>query len=161
MINKYLVEFKWSLIFLLVSLAWMLLEKLVGLHDIHIKHHATYTNLFGVVAITMYVLALLDKRKKDYGGEMTWKQGFMTGLIMSVVIAFFAPLNQVITHYIITPDYFVNVRAEAVSTGVMTIDEAVSYFNLKSYMVQSIVGALLMGVVTSAVIAFFLKKKSA
>jgi hypothetical protein len=38
--------------------------------------------------------------------------------------------------------------------------DAEAYFNLKNYMIQSVVGALIMGVVTTAVVAFFLRAKA-
>jgi len=41
----------------------MFLEKLVGLHDQHIDKHQYITMLYSVVAISLYVFALLDKRK--------------------------------------------------------------------------------------------------
>jgi hypothetical protein len=38
-------------------------------------------------------------------------------------------------------------------------EAAESYFNFKSYVLQSFFGALTMGIVTSAVVAFFVKKQ--
>jgi len=42
----------------------------------------------------------------------------------------------------------------------MNLENAQAYFNLKSYMIQSAFGALAMGVVTAAVVAFFMKSKT-
>ena len=41
-----------------------------------------------------------------------------------------------------------------------TVEDAQAYFNLESYMVQSDVGALMMGIVTSAIVAVFVRSKS-
>ena len=41
----------------------------------------------------------------------------------------------------------------------MSQEDAEAYFNLNSYIVQSIAGALMMGVVTAAIVALILKKK--
>ena len=72
-----------------------------------------------------------------------------------------APLTQWITSTIITPEYFPNVIAHSVDTGFYeTVEEAEAYFNLKNYMVQSVIGALVMGVITTAVVALFVRSKS-
>ncbi len=42
----------------------------------------------------------------------------------------------------------------------MTQPDAEAYFNLKSYMVQSLIGAAIMGIITSAVVALFTQTKT-
>ena len=69
--SKYKIELKWGIIFTLMMLVWMVLEKIAGLHDEHIDKHAIYTNFVAIPAIIVYVLALLDKRKGYYNGTMT------------------------------------------------------------------------------------------
>ena len=64
--KNFSIEIKWGVLFSIVSLAWMLLEKTVGLHDQYIAKQAMYTNLFGLVAIGIYILALSDKKKNFY-----------------------------------------------------------------------------------------------
>ena len=157
--NKYQIEIKWAVIFSLATLAWMFLEKTLGWHDELIGKHALYTNLFGLVAITLYVLALTDKRKTVYNGKMSWKEGFISGIILSIVIAVLSPITQYITNTTITPEYFPNVIKYIVDSGKMSQETAESYFNLKSYVLQGVFGALSMGIVTAAIVAFFLKKQ--
>ncbi|MCM4167734.1 hypothetical protein KCTC52924_01464 [Arenibacter antarcticus] len=157
--KKFRLELKWAIRFVLASLAWMILEKTVGLHDVHIAKHPIYTNLFAIVAIVIYVLALLDKRKTDFNGKMSWKQGFNSGIVISIIVAVFSPLTQYITSTIITPEYFNNVIAYVVETGKMSQEAAEGYFSLGSYIIQGFFGALTMGIVTSAIVAFFVKKQ--
>ncbi|MDX1327349.1 MAG: DUF4199 domain-containing protein [Arenibacter sp.] len=157
--SKIRLEFKWAIRFLLAVLAWMILEKYVGLHDVHIAKHAIYTNLFALVAITIYVLALLDKRNNDYEGKMSWKQGFTAGVTMTIIIALFSPLTQYISSTVISPDYFNNIIEYSVETKKMNREIAEGYFSLGSYMLQAFFGALTMGVVTSAIVAYFVKKQ--
>ena len=158
--KKIRLEIKWALIFVAVFLLWMLLEKLVGLHSTHIDKHMYLTNLYAIPAIAIYVLALRDKKKKDYNGQMTFKQGVISGLIVTVIVTFFSPLTQWITSTIITPEYFPNVIAYSVETGYYkSLEEAAAYFNLENYIVQSTIGAFVMGAVTSAIVAFFMRTK--
>jgi len=155
------LEVKWAFIFIGMSLLWMLLEKLLGLHSTHIDKHMYLTNLFAIPAILLYVLALKDKKKNYYQGQMNYKQGFISGLIISLIVMVFAPLTQWITSTVITPEYFPNVIAHSLETGYFASrEEAEAYFNLKNYMVQSTVWSLIMGVVTTAVVAFFVRTKS-
>lgn len=157
--KKFVIEIKWGVIFALVALLWMVLEKMLGWHDELIKKHAIYTNFFAVPAILVYVFALLDKRKNYYDGKMTWLQGFLAGIGITVVVAVLSPLTQYITSTVITPEYFPNVIEATVELGKMTREQAEKYFNLQNYIVQSIIGAIIMGVVTSAIVALFVKKK--
>src|SRR5690554_7181183 len=76
--EKFKLEIKWAFIFIAMSLLWMVLEKAVGLHSTHIDKHMYVTNLFAIPAILIYVLALREKKTKDYNGVMSFKQGFVS-----------------------------------------------------------------------------------
>lgn len=159
--GKIKIEIKWALIFVVMTLLWMVLEKITGLHSTHLDKHLYLTNLFAIPAVLIYVLALKDKKKNYYNGLMTFKQGFISGLIISVIVMLFSPLTQWIISTIISPEYFPNVIAYSVETGYYkTVEEAESFFNLKNYMIQSVIAAIGMGVVTSAIVAFFVRTKS-
>ncbi len=157
--RRYAIELKWGLIFVAMALAWMLLEKLAGLHSTHIDKHATYTNLFALPAIVVYVLALRDKRNNFYGGSMSWKQGFVSGLIITAIVTVLSPLSQIITSEIISPEYFANAIEYAVGSGALSREAAEAYFNLKSYILQGLIGAPVTGAITSAIVAIFIRKK--
>lgn len=157
--NKVSIEIKWGVIFTLVTLLWMVFEKAMGWHDVLIAKHAIYTNFFGIIAVLIFVLGLKDKKANFYNGNMTWRQGFVAGLIITIVITILSPLSQFISSTYITPDYFNNVIAYSVDSEVMTQEQAEAYFNLRSYIIQATFGALVMGVVTSAAVAWFLKTK--
>ena len=159
MIKKYNIEIKWALIFFAAALIWMLFERIIGLHDAHIDKHSTYTNIFAIPAILIYVLALLDKRKNFYGGVMSFKQGFISGLIITVIVAVLSPLSQVIVSEIISPDYFSNIIDYSVDQGYMDLEDAQKYFSLGSYIIQAFIGALIMGIITSTIVAAFVRKK--
>lgn len=154
------IEIKWAIIFSVIGLLWMFLEKLVILHSTHIDKHMYLTNLYVIPAIIVMVLALKDKKKNFYAGQMTYKQGLISGIIISVCIALLSPFTQWITSTIITPEYFPNVIAYAVKTGYhKSIEEAETYFNLSNYIVQSTIGALIMGIITTAIAMLFIRSK--
>ncbi len=157
--KKFAIELKWGIIFTLFSIVWMFFEKLMGWHSIHIDKHPVYTNLFAIPAVAIVVFALLDKRKNLYNNKMNWISGFLTGLVITVIIAVLNPPAQYIILKWITPEYFANAAKFAVDSGKMTAEQAYHYFNLISYMQQSTFGTVLMGVITSAIVALFVRKK--
>jgi len=157
--EKFKIEIKWALIFVVMMLVWMCFEKLTGLHDQHIDQHYIYTNFVAVFAIIIYVFALLDKRKNFYNGIMTYMQGFISGIIISLIVTLFSPLTQYITSEFISVNFFSNMIDYTVSTGKMTQIDAENYFNLKSYLIQVIIATPIMGIVTSAIVAIFTRKK--
>lgn len=157
--NKYSIEIKWALMFVAMMLLWMTMERLLGFHDTHIYKHAIVTNLIAIPAIAIYVFALLDKRKNFYDGFMSYKQGFITGLIITLIVTLFTPLIQYITSTVITPDYFTNMIEYSVNEGKMERGDAENFFNLKSFIIQASIGALIMGLLTTVIVAFFTKKK--
>lgn len=158
--KKITIEIKWAILFSSMMLIWMALERLVGLHDKHIDTQAIYTNFVAVPAIVLYVFALLDKRKNYYGGTMTYKQAFISGLTISFFVSALSPLTQFIISTIITPDYFSNAIRYTVRNGLMNQVGAENYFNLKNYIVQVLIYTPTMGVITTAGVAFFIQKKS-
>jgi hypothetical protein len=156
--KKFSVEIKWGIIFTLFTLIWMIFERILGWHDNYIDKHAILTNLYAIPAIILVVLALRDKRTKVFDGKMTWKQGFLTGLGMTVVIVLLSPLSMWITMEFITPYYFENVKSFSIESGKLTQAQAEQIFNMGSYVIQSTIVAAIMGTVTSAIVAFFTKK---
>jgi hypothetical protein len=155
------IELKWAVIFSVVTLVWMVLEKLCGLHGKYIDYHLYLTNLFAIPAIIVMVMALKDKKKTFYHGQMTYKQGLIAGIILSVIIALLSPITLWITSYVISPEYFPNVIKRSVEIGYFkTIADATANFNYKNYAIQGAIGALVMGIITSVIAMIFIRTKS-
>lgn len=153
------IEIKWGVLFILIGLIWMVFEKAMGWHDVHIDKQATYSMIFAPIAVAIYVFGLIDKKRNYYGGRMSFSQGFVAGMVITLVVVILSPLSQYITSTYITPDYFDNVIAYSVSSGTMDQAAADKYFSLTSYIIQSTIFAAVMGLVTSTVVAFFLRSK--
>ncbi len=151
-------ELKWGVIFSVMSLVWLTLEYLVGLHGKFIAWQAILTNLVAIPSVIIMVLAILEKRRV-LGGTISFKQAFLCGLGVSVVVAALSPLTTFIFHKIINPDYFTNIIRYSVENGKATLAQAESFFNLQSYMLQGVLAALIIGAITSLVIAAMIKKE--
>lgn len=157
--KKFQTEIKWGLIFILSGLVWMVMEKSLGWHDELLEQHATYTMFYAPIAIALYVMALRDKKKTFYHGKMTYLQGLISGLLLTLVVVLLTPLSQYISHEFISPDYFPNIIRLTVEKGQMALEEAEMHFSLMSYIQQSLIFAAFMGVLTSAIVALFTRSK--
>lgn len=156
---KYRFELKWALIFTATTLAWMIFEKLMGWHGPKIHQHGMMTNFFAIPATLVYVLALREARTVQFKGKMTWKQGFVAGLKISAIVAVLAPLNQWVISTKLSPEYFPNIIEYAVKNENQDRQAMEAYFNVKAYMIQSFIGAIVMGAMTSAVVSIFLRPR--
>ena len=157
--KKYNIEIKWAVIFVLMQIVWMAMEKLLGLHDDHIDKYTTYTNFMAIPAIVIYVLALLDKRKNFYGGAMNYLQGFITGLIVTFIVTVLTPLTVFITYRFVTPDFLSNITDYMIESGAMTDEQARDYFTMKNLIIQGLTAAPVMGIITSAIVAIFTRRR--
>ena len=158
--SKIRIELKWAIIFTIVALVWVVLEKVSGLHGKYIDYHLYLTNLFAIPAIIVMVLALKQKKSDFYNGVMTYKQGLISGIVLSIFIALLSPLSQWITTYVITPAYFPNVIKRSVEIGYFkSTAEAEANFNYKNYSLTGVMGALVMGITTTAIAMIFLRTK--
>ena len=160
--SKYKIEIKWAFIYTIASLAWMVFEKEMGWHDVSISKHPLYSTLFSFVGIIIYYFALREKKIISYNNIIHWKEAFVAGAIMTVFVTILAIPVFYLTVNVISPLFFKNMIDYAVSSKVYTLEQAESYFNIQSYLLQVVGGSLSMGIVTSAVIAYIIqtKKKS-
>lgn len=153
------IELKWAIIFSVMSILWIGLERLTGLHDENIESHPIYTNLVAIPAILIYIFALRDKKYNFFNGRITYKQLFISGLILSLMIALFAPLITYVSVEYLSPNYFDNMITHSVGAEAMSLEEARDYFNTSSYMLQSLIFAPIMGIITTLVTGIFIKNK--
>lgn len=155
------IEIKWALLFSLMGLLWMVLEKLSGLHGTYIDYHLYLTNLFAIPAIIVMVMALKDKKKNYYSGQINYTQGLVSGIILSAIIALLSPLTQWVTSFVISPEYFPNVIERSVELGhFKTAAEAEAQFNYPTYAIKGAMGALMMGIITTAIAMIFIRTKN-
>lgn len=158
MMKPFLTEIKWGVVFTVFTLLWMFFERSIGWHDEHIADHPRYTMLFIFPAVLIYALAMMDFRRRQ-GGSFEWKEGFMFGVRTTVVIVLLSPLTQWITHAFISPHFFENAIRYGVEHDLATRESLETYFNIKSYIVQSILMGLLMGVMVSALLSLMFQKR--
>lgn len=156
--KKFAIEIKWGIRYAFLWILWLYAEKKFGYYDTKINDHALYSMLFMVVMLIVYFAAIKEKKVDFFENQMSWKQGVVTGIFLTVVIVLLTPICQIIFHKAIAPEFFPNMIKHAVSNG-YSAEVAQNYFNLWSYILQSIFGTLSLGVVLSAIVALFLQTK--
>ena len=159
--KNFSIEIKWALRFTLLTLAWAIGEKTIGLHDEHIENYGIYTNLFIFPAFLFFYLALAEKKKYVYNNSMTFREGFVSGIIISTIIALLNPFTQYVIYKSITPRFFDTIIAYKVNNKIhpMTLENAKVYFNLKTYMIESTFTGLSKGIITGVIVSMFIRNK--
>jgi hypothetical protein len=151
-------ELIWGIYFTMMMISWMDIEKIGGFHDTRIELHPFFTNLVMIPAIAIYVMAIRKKRLQ-LGGRISYKQAFISGAIMTFFVTLFTPLVIYVSVTWISPDFFKNMIRFATENKLMTNTAAIEYFNLKSYMIQSVIATPFMGFITTAIVAIFSSRK--
>jgi len=158
--NAIKIELKWAFLFTIMSLGWIFLEKITGLHDEHIAYHPYFTWFFFIPAILFYVMAISERKKKYYKSHFKYKNAFVSGLILTLIITLLAPLGQYISVEYISPEYFENAIKASVEAGYYSSEsEARAVFNTPNYMLQSTVFALFSGIVITLIVGIFVRSK--
>lgn len=157
--KKFAIEIKWGIRFAFLWIVWLYIEKSSGYYNEKIADHALYSLLFTFVIIFVYYVAIKEKKNDFFKGQMSWKQGCVTGIFLTVVMAILTPVCQIIFHKAIAPEFFPNMIEYSISKG-NTREVAENYFNLSSYILQSVFGTLSFGVVISAIVALILQTKT-
>ncbi|WP_127844665.1 DUF4199 domain-containing protein [Psychroflexus aestuariivivens] len=157
--KSYKIELKWALIYVVMSLVWMAMELVFGLHDAHIDQHYVYTNLIAIPSFIIYFFALKDKRENFFNGKISYAQCFKSGLIISLIVTALTPLSLYISVNYITPEYFKNAINFAVENEEMSRNDANDYFSYNNYLLTSLLTAPIFGVMTTLIVGLFVKKK--
>lgn len=148
------IQIKWSVLFFVATITWMLLEKLMGWHGPRINQHAQFSNLYDGVFVAVFALAFWENRRKAATNKLGWVKGFLFGLGITLIVTALSPLTQTIIHKVISPEFFSNVIRLAVDNEMLTQEAAEAKFNLRNYIFENLVGTFVLGICCTAVLAF-------
>ncbi len=158
--SKFKTEVKFGLVIGLLTIIWLLGEYSTGLHH---KHHDLFlivTNFVYIIPLTGIYMGISDKRKNYYNHSLTFGQGVLTGLIISVIYSLIAGIGQYCYHVIINPGYFDLMIAKSQEHGVSK-EEAAKYFNTYNYTMSVVVADFVVGLFASLLHSAILKRKEA
>lgn len=160
MMKKFQIEIKYAVVYSLAQIIWAAGEKAVGLHDRHIDQQLMYTNLFGMIGLAIYYIAVREKKLKYFGGKMIWAQGFVSGVFLATFSAVLSPAYIVVIYKAVSPQYFENMIRYVKTHDLPAKNNAELFFSLKSYMLQSSLAGISFGILAAAIVAFILKTKT-
>lgn len=152
--NKYAIEIKWATIFSIAYLIWMLIEKLLGYHSDKALQEPLFNLLFIPISVLLFYLAIKDKKKVIFNGEMEWKEGFASGIVLTLLLTVTTTVVVMLTFNIISPDYF----EIAVNSSDNKIVAEMNH-NLPTFIKNNIFDKLSFGVVIAAIMSYILKTK--
>lgn len=156
--NKYRIELKWALIFAIMTLLWAVIEKAAGFHDERIADRPVFGVFILVPATVIYYFALNEKKNKYYGGGITYRQGILSGILLSLFIGVISILTSIINLKIISPDFLSNTIHHAISSGSLTAEQASRQFNTPAFITTGAIAAVVTGAVISAVVSLFITR---
>ncbi len=155
------IEIRYAVLISLLTLLWLSVEFMVGLHDVYIAYHM-YTNWLALLIPVVCIRMALNEKADQQNGKLSFKQGFGSGFMVAFFAAVLAVLVQFVFHKLINPDYFdtmiqvaVNHAENAKQNGMRAREEAALYYNLTSYIIQSGLLMLVFGTIVAAISAWF------
>ena len=160
MLKRIHVELKWAINFGIAFLLWIIIEKSSGLHDRRITDYTLYTNVFILITVCIYFVALLDKKKNVYQGNMSQSQGFISGILLTLFIGLLTPFLLRISLTYISPDFFSSMKSFMVSSKKMSTSQVNLYYNYRSFLLQTLFLNFSLGILSSAIFSFSLGTKT-
>jgi hypothetical protein len=157
--KQFSIELKWAFNFFIASMLWMMLEKFLGYHDDKIQYQPIFSMLFGFVTLVIYIFALKDKKINFYHNQMNWREGFVSGLTLSLVIALFTTMIEYTKHHVISPYFLETMQKIIVEQNKMTLENAENFFTFSNTLSQSIFYVISFGSVLAALISLVTKSK--
>ncbi|AXY78018.1 DUF4199 domain-containing protein [Paraflavitalea soli] len=157
---KYRIELKWGLIFSAVSLVWALIGKAFALDSDRIEYNQVFNTSILIPAVVVYWLAAIDKRNNFYGGHISFKKSFISGMMLTLFITLLGIVTTLIATKLISPQLFDNLIAYTTANNLMTRPEAINQFNLTTYVVTGILAGPVTGLVFSTLVSLIIPKKS-
>ena len=156
--KKFSLEFKWAIFFSVMTLAWIFFERMLGFHGDKVHQHATFTNFVAIPSIAIYIFGILEKRRTHFHGKMNYAEGFITGLKITLFVMLLSPLVNYLALVYVSPNYLTNIGSYAVSNDLISQEQADVTFSLTSYILQGLIGAGVMGFLTTTVVAIFTRR---
>lgn len=156
--KKFEIELKWATAFTALSILWVYFEKYLGYHEEFVNSQAIFSFWLLIPQALIYIVAIREKREKYYNGKITWQKAFISGVVLSVVIAGLSPAAIYIMLEVASPDYLSNIVEFKAKQG-MPREGLEQIYNMNYMMTQAIFNNLATGVFYSAIIALFLKNK--
>jgi len=159
---------KWGFIIGIVNLVWLYLAYYLGLHTNGIVVFQIFIAVWVALTFVGFVLALRSVKRPS--PSVGYLGGLAAGAVAALVSALVAVLAQIGYFRMVHPEWPQVMEAQTrdhfTAQGLtpeeveQRVAQAREYFTLSNYATSSAMAALLLGIVLSAVILLFLRRRS-
>ncbi len=160
------LELKWGVIIGLAGMLWLYVSYYIGMHESLAAIQGVCLVSF-LVSTAGFIFALRAIRKNE--PEIEYLEGLKSGTIIAGITAVVAAISQVGYFKLINPGWTKFMVAETRShfekegaskeAVELAVTGAWKTFALKSYLIQSMLCAVVIGIILSAIIMLFLRKR--
>ncbi len=148
------IEFRFAVLTALVMLLWLVIEYAVGLQDTYVFFHPYVSIVMAtLIPLGTYRLALIDKLEQKFG-KLTFTQAFMSCLLITVFTCILTIPVQLAFLKFINPDFIETMILYTSKNSRHGAEQAAMFFNFKSYIGESVLFTLFIGVIVSIILAF-------
>lgn len=128
-------EFKFAIIYVVISFLWNCLEYFAGLQDKYIDIHPYFVIPFYLLlTVIIYYLNIREKRWRNYR-RISFIQAFGSGVLLSILIIILNPFLLYIFGKFINPEFYNSFIQYEIISGKMTPNEAAEYYNIANFIV--------------------------
>jgi len=147
------IELRYAVLTSLLVLLWLITEFEIGLQDKYVSVHPYISLLAYLIPVVTYRMALREKIEEKYG-KLSFKQAFISGLLMTVFCSILAVPIQLGFHKLVNPDFFETMIMYSTEHSHYSLEQAAHYFNLQNYIIESVIGTFFVGAIISLILAF-------
>ena len=151
------IALKYGILFSIMTLTWLTLEYVTGFHTTLINYHPIVTNFILIPAIILFRKAMIEI-KASSTEPLAFRNYFIEGLKISLIITILSPVEQYIFSYYINPDFYHAMIENAVAGNHASREQAEAYFNFNNYVTESLIGSAFMGILFSGIGAWRMSK---
>jgi hypothetical protein len=163
------LELKWGVMIGAANMVWLYLSYYLGMHESGLVMIQVMTLISVLISVIGYLLALRALAKKF--PEIEYLEGIRSGAIIAGVVALFAAVAQVGYFKLVNPgftDQMVELTRSYYLESGLSENEAGQFaegakktFGMVSYMIQSALGAVIIGMISTAIMMLFLRRRAA
>ncbi len=148
-------ETKWGLLLPLIAFVLFILYMVLGLQSRENWATGQWVD-FGVglvLLIAVYVLTIREVREKDFGGSLSWRQGFWAGATLTLIMIPVSSFLLWIFTEFINPEYLQIWGEKMVEGGYAGTP------GWGTYLQVHVVSSAVIGLLLSLIVPLFLKRK--
>ncbi len=158
------LELKWGIITGLAGMIWLYASYYLGLRSNGIALVQVAWLIGGLISLAGYTIGLRAIKKQD--PELEYLEGIRSGAIIAGILAVFAAIAQVGYFKVIDPNWPTYIVSEVlthykeIEFSAEALADIRKSYSLGSTLIKSSLGTVISGIVITAVIMLFVRKRS-